>query len=73
MCSNESVKTFQTEDAFSESIHNILQRSLIGHIEEVFVIWVTGNVLDFIEEGLRVDSSTVVVAEDLCRWDQRIV
>lgn len=64
-CSKESVKTFQTEDALSKSIHNILQRSLIGHIKEVFVIWVAGNVLDFTEEGLGVDSPTVVVAEDL--------
>lgn len=70
MCSNESVKTFQTEDAFSKSIHNILQRSLIGHIKEVLVIWVAGNVLDFTEEGLGVDSSTVVVAEDLCTVDE---
>ncbi len=60
-----SLQTFQTEDAFSECIHNILQCRLVCHIKEVFVIRVTGDVLDLIEEGLRVDSSTVVVAEDL--------
>ncbi len=65
-------KTFQTEDAFSKCIHNILQRWLIRHIKEVFIIWVAGDVLDFIEEGLRVDSSAVVVAKYLWRKDQTI-
>lgn len=59
--------TFQTEDALSKRIHNVLQRSLIRHVEEVLVVRVTGDVLDFIEEGLRVDSSAVVVAKDLPR------
>lgn len=57
--------TFQTEDAFSKCIHDILQRWLIRHIKKVFVIWITGNVLDFIEKGLGVDSPSVVVAKDL--------
>lgn len=59
--------TFQAEDPLPECIDDVLQRRLIRHIEEVFVVRVTGNVLDFIEEGLWIDSSAVVVAEDLWR------
>lgn len=58
-------QTFQTENAFPESIHDVLQRWLICHIKEVLVVWVTGDVLNLIEESLGVDSSAVVVAEDL--------
>lgn len=60
-------QTFQTEDAFSKCVHNVLQRRLVRHIEEVLVIRVAGDVLDLTEEGLRVDSTPVVVAKYLWR------
>lgn len=63
--------TFQTEDPIPERVHNVLQGRLISHLEEVLVIGVTGDILDFIQECLWVDSTPVVVAKHLVTIRQR--
>lgn len=57
--------TFQGENPLSQCIHDILQRRLIGHVEEVLLIRVASYELDFLQEGFRVDSSTVIIAQNL--------
>lgn len=47
-------QTFQSEDAIAQSIHNIVERSFIGHIEEVFVVRIAGDILDLSDERVRV-------------------
>lgn len=60
-----SSPTLQAEDAVSKSIHNVFQCSFICHIEEVLIIRVTGNVFNLIQEGLGIDSTTIIVTKDL--------
>ena len=40
--------TFQTEDPVPQGVDNVLQGRLVGHVEEVLIIGVTGDVFDFI-------------------------
>lgn len=61
------VATFQTEYPLPQSIHNVFQGSFISHIEEMLIIWISGNVFDFFEKSLCVNSSAIVVAKDLER------
>lgn len=63
--------TFQREDPLSQCVHDVLQCRLVRHIEEVLLIRVAGNELDFLQEGFRVDSSTVVVTQDLEQSEAR--
>lgn len=57
--------TFQTEDPFPESIHNVFQSSLICDIEEMFVIRVAGDVFDLFQKGFWINSSPVVITKNL--------
>lgn len=66
--------TFQGEDPLSQRVHNVFERRFVRHVEEVLLIWVTGNELDLLQERLRVDLKAVVVAQDLqeeCRESQK--
>lgn len=40
--------TFQAEDPVPKGINNVLQGRLIGYVEEVLIIGVTGDVFDLI-------------------------
>ena len=57
--------TFQREDAVAQGVHDIVQRGLVRHVEEVFVVGVAGDVLDLVNEGPRVLLPSDVVAQDL--------
>lgn len=57
--------TFQTEDPLAQSIHNVFQGSFVGHVEEMLVVRIAGDVFDLTEESLWVDPSTVIVAQHL--------
>lgn len=46
--SRDGSRTFQAEDPVPQGIDNVLQGRLVGDVEEVLVIWVTGDVFDFI-------------------------
>lgn len=65
MCRGGASLTFQAENPLSQSIHDVLERCLVGDVEEVFVIGVAGDELDLVQKGLRVDSSPVVITQDL--------
>lgn len=57
--------TFQGEDPLSQRIHNVFERRLVRHVEEVLLVWVAGDELDLLQEGLRVDPTAVVVTQNL--------
>lgn len=57
--------TFQREDPLSQRVRDVLQRRLVRHIEEVLLIRVAGDELDFLQKGFGVDSSTVVITQNL--------
>lgn len=65
MCQGGASLTFQAEDPLSQGVHDVLERGLVGDVEEVFVIGVAGDELDLVQKGLGVDPSPVVVAQDL--------
>lgn len=58
-------QTFQGEDAISQGIHNVVERSFIGHIEKVFVVRVAGDILDLSNECLRVLLTADVMTQNL--------
>lgn len=60
-----SLLTFQSEDAISQGIHNVIQCSFIRHIEEVFIVGITGDVLDLRDERLWVLLPADVMTENL--------
>lgn len=39
-------RTFQSEDAITQGIHNVVKCGFIGHIEKVLVVRVAGDVFD---------------------------
>lgn len=57
--------TFQGEDPLSQRIYNVFERRLVRHVEEVLLVWVAGDELDLLQEGLRVDPTAVVVTQNL--------
>lgn len=48
------LQTFQSEDAIAQGIHDVVERSFIRHIEEVFVVRIAGDELNLRDERLRV-------------------
>lgn len=59
--------TFQGEDPLSQRVHDVFERRLVRHVEEVLLVWVAGDELDLLQEGLRVDPAAVVVTQNLQR------
>lgn len=47
-------QTFQSEDAITQGIHNVIERGFICHIEKVFVVRVAGDIFDLRDERLGV-------------------
>lgn len=60
-------QTFQSEDAISQGIHNVVEGGFISHIEKVFVVGVAGDVLDLSNESLRVLLPPDVMTKNLER------
>lgn len=60
-----SLQTFQGEDAIAQGIHNVIQCSFIRHIEKVFIVGITGNVLDLRDERLWVLLPADVMTKNL--------
>lgn len=60
-----SPQTFQSEDAISQGIHNVIQCRFVRHIEEVFIVGVAGDVLDLRDERLWVLLPADVMTENL--------
>lgn len=58
-------QTFQSEDAIAQGIHNVIQCGFIRHIEEVFIVGITGDVLDLRDERLWVLLPADVMTENL--------
>ena len=57
--------TFQSEDAISQGVHNVIERGFIGHIEKVFLLWVAGDRLDLLNKCLRILLSADVMTQNL--------
>lgn len=69
------VFTLYTEYPLSQCIHDVLQGRLVGHVEEVLLVRITGNEFDLLEEGFRVDPTPIVVAQDLeaLSWKEKSI
>ena len=57
--------TFQGEDPVSQSVHNVIERSFIRHVEEEFVVRIAGDVLDLVNERLRVLLPADIMTQNL--------
>lgn len=57
--------TFQGEDAVAQGVHDVVERGLVRHVEEVLVVGVAGDVFDLGDERLGVLLPSDVVTEDL--------
>lgn len=57
--------TFQGEDAIAQGVHDVVERGLVRHVEEVLVVGVAGDVFDLGDERLGVLLPSDVVTEDL--------
>lgn len=57
--------TFQSEDAISQCINNVVERSFVRNIEKIFVVRVAGDELDLLNESFRVLLSPDVMTQDL--------
>lgn len=58
-------QTFQCEDAISQGINNVIERSFIGHIEKVLLFGVAGDRLDLFNERLWVLLPPDVMTQNL--------
>lgn len=57
--------TFQSEDAISQCINNVVERGFVRNIEKIFVVRVAGDELDLLNESFRVLLSPDVMTQDL--------
>lgn len=57
--------TFESENTVAQGVHDVIECGFIGHIEEVFVIRVAGDVLDLIDERLRILLPADVMTQNL--------
>lgn len=57
--------TFQSEDAISQGVHDVIERSFIGHVEKVLLFGGTGDRLDLCDERLWVLLPADVMTQNL--------
>lgn len=57
--------TFQSEDPISQSVHDVVQRSFVRHVEKILLVRIAGDILDLVDESLRVLLFPDVISQNL--------
>lgn len=65
MCQGAAALTFQAKYPLPQRVHYVFECCFICDIKEMLVIWVARYKFYLVQKGFGVDSSSVIITQDL--------